>query len=148
MNLTSTYDRPTFNPFYERQAIEQLTYSNHYLPTKSHYPIRLLRIKERHIVPSIYQGREWRLCPSCWQLFIEELGDYTYTFHPHSSTLNSSYIHFDRKEWKEVVHCCSKECLTKAAARFAIKSVTEKGKLVIHVRKIREDIKEVIETFH
>lgn len=148
MNLTSTYDRPKFKTFYERQVIEQLTYSNHYLPTKSHYPIRLLRIKETHIVPSKYQGRQWQLCPSCKQLFIEDLGDYTYTFHPHTTNLNSSYIHFDRKEWKKPMHCCSKECLTKAAARFAIKSVTEQGRLVIQVRKIREDIKEVIETFH
>lgn len=146
MSQTSTYNYTIF--INERQAIEQLTYSNHYLPTKSHYPIRLLRIKEKHIVPSCYQGRQWQLCPSCKQLFIEDLGDYSYTFHPKSTKLNSRFIHFDRKEWKEVVHCCSKECLTKAATRFAIKSVTEQGRLVIQVRKIREDIKEVIETFH
>lgn len=148
MSLTSTYDRPKFNTFYERQVIEQLTFSNHYFPTKSHYPIRLLRIKEKHIVSSNYQGRQWHFCPACKQLFIEELGDYTYIFHPHGTNLNSSFIRFDRKEWKKAVHCCSKECLTKAAARFAIKSVTEQGRIVIQVRKIRGDIKEVVEKFH
>lgn len=36
----------------------------------------------------------------------------------------------------------------KEATKFAIKSVTKQGKIVIRTRKIRSDIREVIEKFH
>lgn len=148
MILTGTFTTPSHQTLYERRVIEQLTYSNYYIPTESHYPIRLLRIREKHLVPSNYRGREWYLCPGCEHVFIEEFGDYSYTYHPHGLNLNSSFIKFDRKKWKKAVHCCSKECLLKEATKFAIKSVTKQGKIVIRTRKIRSDIREAIEKFH
>lgn len=148
MSKSNTLYRPRYETFYERQVIDQLTYVNHYLPTRSHYPIRHLRIRETHLVPSNYRGREWYSCPACKHVFIEELGDYIYTYHPDSLNLNSCFIKFDRKKWKKAVHCCSKKCLTNEATKFAIKSITEQGKIAIRTRKIRADIREVIEKFH
>lgn len=148
MIQTKILSAPKYNSFFERQAIERLLHLNHYFPTKSHYPIRRLRIKEKHIVPSNYQDGQWHLCPGCKHAFLEELRDYIYSYHPSNLNLANNFIRFDRKKWENAVYCCSKECLTKVVVRFALASVTDQGKKFIHMRRIRMDIKEVIENFH
>ncbi|MBU5359583.1 hypothetical protein KQI58_00665 [Enterococcus raffinosus] len=148
MIQTRTLLAPKYHSFYERQAIERLLYSNNYFPTKSHYPIRRLRIKEKHIVPSNYKERKWHLCPGCDKLFIEDLGDYVYSYHPNNMNSVNGLIKVKRKEWKTAIHCCSKECLYQEVVKFALSSVTNQGRKIIKTRRIRTDIKEVIDKFH
>lgn len=139
---------PHIYTFQEQKKLDHLLFLNEHHPTMSHYPVRLLRMKEKRLVPSNYTGRRWYLCPNCQHVFLEALGDYSYTFRPHPINLMGTYFTFDHRNYKKSIHCCSKECLARTTVKFALKSLTDEGKEYIHTRKIRFDIHAIIKKFH
>lgn len=148
MNQRQLSSEPEVYTFREQKILDYLVFLNEHYPTASRYPVRLLRIKEKRIVPSHYPGRRWYLCPNCKHVFLEDLGDYTYSYRPHAINLIGTYFVYEDWKHKKAIHCCSKSCLAGATVKFAIESLTEEGKKYIHLSNIKLDINTIIEKFH
>lgn len=149
--LQFTTSIPTrFESFEDQQSIDQLIFLNNNFPTKSLYPVRLLRIQQKRYIESSYRvhGRKWHICPGCLHPFSEDLNDHCYTFRPDHLNLTSSFFQFEYDEFRKVIHCCSKGCLTASATIFARDSLTAKGRKYIAPNKINRDIQDIVRTFH